>query len=115
MIAINIHLSAPMKIKVTQLDKCVTLALSSDGNEVVYFLNTMKDVRAILNTTQKALDQLILGFVNHKRLVAQLHLLMDEASVEYDQDEDVVDDFTQYVKDWADRRSEASLDRAKGI
>jgi len=42
----------------------------------------------------------------HKRLVAQLHIIMDEAAVEYDQDEDVVDDFAQYVKDWASRRAE---------
>ena len=51
-------------------------------------------------------------FDNHKKLVNQLHLIMDEASVEYDTDEDVVDDFTQYVKDWASRRSEARLDKA---
>jgi hypothetical protein len=54
-------------------------------------------------------------FDNHKRLVDQLHLLMDEASVEYDEDEDVVDDFTRYVRDWASRRSEARLDMAEGI
>mgnify|MGYP005829367977 FL=1 len=51
-------------------------------------------------------------FDNHKKLVSQLHIIMDEASVEYDTDEDVVDDFTQYVKDWASRRSEARLDKA---
>jgi len=51
-------------------------------------------------------------FDNHKKLVGQLHLIMDKASVEYDTDEDVVDDFTQYVKDWASRRSEARLDKA---
>jgi len=54
-------------------------------------------------------------FDNHKRLRELLHLIMDEASTEYDLDEDVVDDFTRYVKDWASRRSEASLDRAQGI
>ena len=54
-------------------------------------------------------------FDNHKRLVDQLHLIMDEASVEYDEDEDVVDDFTRYVRDWENRRSEARLDRAQGI
>ena len=54
-------------------------------------------------------------FDNHKRLVGMLHLLMDEASEEYDTDEDVVDDFTAYLKDWASRRSEASLDRAEGV
>ena len=57
MIAINIHLSTSMAIKVTQLDQCVTLVLSSDGNEVVYFLNTVEDARAILNTMQEALDK----------------------------------------------------------
>ena len=54
-------------------------------------------------------------FDNHKRLVGMLHLIMDEASVEYDTDEDVVDDFTRYVQDWASRRTEARLDRAEGV
>ena len=57
MIAINIHLSTSMAIKVTQLDKCATLVLSSDGNEVVYFLETVEDAREILTTMQEALDQ----------------------------------------------------------
>ena len=57
MIAINIHLSTSMAIKVTQLDKCVTLVLSSDGNEVVYYLETVEDARTILNTMQEALDK----------------------------------------------------------
>jgi len=113
--SINIHLSAPMQARVTQLPSCVTLALSSEGNEVVYYLDTVEDVRGLLNTMEKALDQRILGFDNHKRLVDQLHRIMDEASEEYDLDEDVVDDFTRYVKDWKDRRSEARLDRAQGI
>ena len=56
MIAINIHLSTSMKIKVAQLDQCVTLILSSDENEVVYFLKTMEDAREILTTMQAALD-----------------------------------------------------------
>ena len=54
-------------------------------------------------------------FDNHKRLVGMLHLIMDEASVEYDTDEDVVDDFSRYVQDWASRRIEARLDRAEGV
>ena len=54
-------------------------------------------------------------FDNHKFLVDQLHIIMDKAAVEYDEDEGVVEDFTQYVKDWASRRSEARLDRAEGI
>lgn len=45
---------------------------------------------------------------NHKRLVERLHIILDEAVKEYDHDEDVVDDFTQYVKDWATRREEAT-------
>ena len=54
-------------------------------------------------------------FDNHKRMRELLHLIMDEASTEYDLDEDVVDDFTRYVRDWASRRSEASLDRVEGV
>ena len=50
-------------------------------------------------------------FDNHKLLVDQLHIIMDKASVEYDEDEDVVDDFTRYVKDWATQRSKARLDK----
>ena len=115
MITINIHLSAPMQARVTRLGSCVTLALSSEGDEVVYFLKTVEDVRGLLNTMEKALDQRILGFDNHKRLVDRLHRIMDEAKEEYDLDEDVVDDFTRYAHDWASRRSEARLDRAEGI
>jgi hypothetical protein len=54
-------------------------------------------------------------FDNHKRLVGMLHLIMDEASVEYDTDEDVVDDFSRYVQDWASQRIAARLDRAEGV
>jgi len=54
-------------------------------------------------------------FDNHKRLVGKLGIIMDEASVEYDADEDVVGDFIQYVKDWANRRVEARYDRADGV
>ena len=45
-------------------------------------------------------------FDNHKRLVEKLHIILDEAAEEYDLDDDVVDDFTQYVKDWARCREE---------
>ena len=48
---------------------------------------------------------------NHKRLVERLHIILDEAVKEYDHDEDGVDDFTQYVKDWATRREEATWQR----
>jgi hypothetical protein len=57
MITINIHLSAPMQARVTRLPSCVTLALSSEGNEVVYFLKTVEDVRELLNTMREALDR----------------------------------------------------------
>ena len=55
---------------------------------------------------------------NHKRLVEKLHIILDKAAEEYDLDEGVVDDFTQYVKDWANRREEnsaARLNKAAGI
>ena len=58
MITINIHLSAPMQARVTRLGSCVTLALSSEGNEVVYFLKTVEDVKVILDTMREALDQI---------------------------------------------------------
>ena len=45
-------------------------------------------------------------FDHHIRLVEELHASMDKASDEYDNDEDVVDDFQAYVKDWAKRRDE---------
>ena len=48
---------------------------------------------------------------NHKRLVERLNIILDEAVKEYDLDEDVVDDFTAYVKDWATRREEATWQR----
>ena len=32
--------------------------------------------------------------------------LLDQAAVDYDRSEDVVDDFTAYLKDWAKRRDE---------
>ena len=54
-------------------------------------------------------------FGNHKRMVDKLFTLLDRAAVEYDADDDVVDDFTQYIKDWATRRSESILDRSNGI
>ena len=104
MISINIHPVASMQIKIAQLPSCTTLVLSSEGNDVVYYLKTVEDIRKIIHTMQKALAQLDLGFDHHTWLVDQLHSIMDEAAVEYDRDYDVVDDFTQYVKDWAKGR-----------
>ena len=54
-------------------------------------------------------------FDNHKRMVDKLFALLDRAAVEYDSDDDVVDDFTQYIKDWSNRRLESILDRSHGI
>jgi len=45
-------------------------------------------------------------FDNHKQLVQELYSILDLAAVEYDHSEDVVDDFTAYLKDWAKRRDE---------
>ena len=50
-------------------------------------------------------------FEEHKRIVEMLHILMNEASEEYDTDEGVVDDFTQYIKDWAIQRLNGGLDK----
>jgi hypothetical protein len=51
----------------------------------------------------------------HNRLVDQLFIILDRAAVEYDEDKDVVEDFTQYIRDWATRRNEAILDSPNGI
>ena len=45
-------------------------------------------------------------FDHHKQLVQELYSILDLAAVEYDHSEDVVDDFTAYLKDWAKRRDE---------
>ena len=51
----------------------------------------------------------------HERMVDILRTLLDRAAVEYDSDDDVVDDFTQYIKDWATRRSESILNQSNDI
>ena len=43
-------------------------------------------------------------FDNHKKLVEQFHAILDEAAVEYDDDQMVLDDFNLYGKDWASER-----------
>ena len=43
-------------------------------------------------------------FDNHKKLVEQFHAILDEAAVEYDDDQMVLDDFNLYGKDWANQR-----------
>jgi len=45
-------------------------------------------------------------FDHHKKLVEELYAILDQAAVEYDFSEDVVDDFTAYLKDWAKLRDE---------
>ena len=43
-------------------------------------------------------------FDDHIDLMLALFDILDRAAVDYDNDADVVDDFTAYVKDWAKRR-----------
>ena len=43
-------------------------------------------------------------FDDHKKMVAAVFAILDRAATEYDLDRDVVDDFTQYIKDWAQER-----------
>ena len=45
-------------------------------------------------------------FDNHKKWVQELYSILDQAAVEYDESEDVIDDFTAYLKDWARQREE---------
>ena len=45
-------------------------------------------------------------FDKHKKLVQELYSILDQAAVEYDDSEDVVDDFTAYLKEWARQREE---------
>ena len=52
-----------------------------------------------------------LGYIfdNHKKLVQELYSILDQAAVEYDDSEDVVDDFTAYLKEWARQRAADAL------
>ena len=43
---------------------------------------------------------------DHIHLMLALFDLLDQAAVDYDRSEDVVDDFQAYLKDWARRRDE---------
>ena len=45
-------------------------------------------------------------FDDHIDLMLALFDLLDQAAVDYDRSEDVVDDFTAYLNDWAKRRDE---------
>ena len=45
-------------------------------------------------------------FDNHAKLVQELYSILDQAAVEYDESEGVVDDFTAYLSEWARQREE---------
>ena len=45
-------------------------------------------------------------FDDHAALMLALFDLLDPAAVDYDRSEDVTDDFTAYIHDWARRRDE---------
>ena len=45
-------------------------------------------------------------FDDHKKLVQELYSILDRAATEYDLDRDVVDDFTQFIKGWAQEREQ---------
>ena len=45
-------------------------------------------------------------FDDHAALMLALFDILDQAAVDYDRSEDVVDDFTAYVQDWAKRRDD---------
>ena len=42
----------------------------------------------------------------HEALVQKFFSILDDAAVEYDDDEAVVKDFTAYLKDWATQRDQ---------
>ena len=45
-------------------------------------------------------------FDDHAAQMLALFDILDRAAVDYDRSEDVVDDFTAYLNDWAKRRDE---------
>ena len=45
-------------------------------------------------------------FDDHAALMLALFDLLDQAAVDYDRSEDVVDDFQAYLNDWAKRRDQ---------
>ena len=45
-------------------------------------------------------------FDDHTALMLALFNILDQAAVDYDNDEDVTADFTAYIHDWAKRRDE---------
>ena len=61
---------------------------------------------AVMNQRARHSSSLRPGYVfdAHKKMVAEVFAILDRAATEYDLDRDVVDDFTQYIKDWAQER-----------
>ena len=45
-------------------------------------------------------------FDDHAALMLALFDILDQAAVDYDRSEDVVDDFQAYLNDWAKRRDQ---------
>jgi hypothetical protein len=63
---------------------------------------------AVINQRARHSSSLRPGYIfdDHKQMVAEVFAILDRAATEYDLDEDVVDDFTQYIKDWAQEREQ---------
>ena len=63
---------------------------------------------AVMNQRARHSSSLRPGYIfdDHKKMVAEVFAILDRAATEYDLDRDVVDDFTQYIKDWAQEREQ---------
>ena len=63
---------------------------------------------AVMNQRARHSSSLRPGYIfdDHKQMVVDVFAILDRAAMEYDLDEDVVDDFTQYIKDWAQEREQ---------
>ena len=61
---------------------------------------------AVMNQRARHSSALRPGYIfdDHKKMVAEVFAILDRAAMEYDLDEDVADDFRQYIKDWAQER-----------
>ena len=44
-------------------------------------------------------------FEEHKHLVVEFFGILDRAAINYDLDEEVADDYRQYIKDWEQERA----------
>ena len=63
---------------------------------------------AVMNQRARHSSSLRPGYIfeDHKQLVVEFFGILDRAAMEYDLDEDVADDFRQYIKDWAQEREQ---------